>query len=460
MNARWKSSIASALLLVAVPVSAQHQHQTPPPAQPPAMPPGHEGHQEPAQPQPKPEPQAHGMEGHDMQGMHEMPGEHAMQGLLGPYGMTREASGTAWQPESSPHTGLHARRGAWELMGHGSFNLVHDDQGGPRGDEKTFGESMLMGMAARSLGAGRLGLRAMLSLEPWTIGKEGYPLLLQTGETANGVDPLVDRQHPHDLFMELAAVYSAPVGSGGDRLFLYLGLPGEPALGPATYMHRFSGMESPEAPLGHHWLDSTHITYGVATLGWLRGNFKLEGSVFTGREPDQSREGIESPRMDSGSLRATWNPSPDWSFQVSRGHLKSPEQLTPEVDADRTTASATYNRPLAGGNWQTTFAWGRNAKDPGRTTDSLLLESAATRGRHTLFGRVEWQENDELPGHGEEALTAGRFSLGYVVDVLQTAGWRGGAGLMGSVARVPRELADAYGGDSPVSWMAFLRLRV
>ncbi len=260
--------------------------------------------------------------------------------------------------------------------------------------------------------------------------------------------------------MELAATYSVPLAAGGSA-FVYLGLPGEPALGPATFMHRFSGMENPEAPLGHHWLDSTHITYGVATLGWIRGGVKLEGSVFTGREPDQHREDIEDPQMDSWSFRASWNPSPDWSLQVSRGHLKSSEQLEPEADADRTTFSAIYNRPLAGGNWQTTFAWGRNDRDHGEATDALLLESAASRGRHTLFGRAERVENDELHGHGEEGgvFKVGKVSLGYIFDAVLAESWKGGVGLLGSLALVPGELEHEYG-DSPVSWMAFFRVKV
>ncbi len=446
---RGKLYFASALAVlvsITAPAAAQHQHEHPPPApQPP----------EPAKPQ-EPEHEMQGMEEHEM----EEHGMHEMRGLLGSYGMSRESSGTAWQPDSAPHAGIHASRGAWQAMLHGFANLIYDDQDGPRGDEKTFGQNMLMGMASRPLGPGRLGLRAMLSAEPWTIGSEGYPLLLQTGETADGVNPLVDRQHPHDLFMELAATYSRPLGADSSA-FLYLGLPGEPALGPATFMHRFSGEENPEAPLGHHWLDSTHITSGVATLGWIRGNVKLEGSLFTGREPDENREGIESPKMDSWSLRASWNPTPDWSFQVSRGHLNSPEQLEPELDTDRTTASAVYNRQLTGGNWQTTFAWGRNAKDPGETTDSFLLESAASRGRHTLFGRAERQENDELLGHGEEGevFNVGKISLGYIYDVLHGESWKGGVGFLGSLALVPDELEESYG-DSPVSWMAFVRVRV
>jgi hypothetical protein len=392
-----------------------------------------------------------------MQHMHDM----AMPGMLGPYGMSREASGTAWQPESTPHMGVHTMSNGWHLMTHGFANLVYDRQAGPRGDTKTFSENMLMGMATRELGAGRLGLRAMVSAEPTTIGREGYPLLLQTGETANGVTPLVDRQHPHDRFMELSASYSLPLGPAENHssVFAYFGLPGEPALGPATYMHRFSGMDNPEAPLGHHWLDSTHVTFGVATLGWIRGGVKLEGSVFTGREPDQNRNDIESPKMDSWSLRATWNPSPDWSFQVSRGHLHSPEQLEPETDVDRTTASATLNRPLAAGNWQTTFAWGRNDRNPGRSTNSFLLESAVILGdRNTFFGRVEQQQNDEIAPLGE-VFDVGKASLGYIWDGVRIQSCRGGLGVLGSVALIPRELKAAYG-DTPFSWMAFLRVRI
>jgi len=461
LNLRDISGAAALALLLAMPARAQHDHHHPPEA-PPAQPP--EAEAPPAQ-EPHDAHEGHAMEGH---------GAHEMAAMLGSYPMSREASGTAWQPESTGHTGLHTMRGDWDLMLHGFVNLIYDEQDGPRGDEKTFSQNMFMGMAARPLGPGRLGLRAMLSVEPWTIGDEGYPLLLQTGETANGRDPLIDRQHPHDLFMELAATYSHPVGED-DSVFVYLGLPGEPALGPPAFMHRFSGLENPEAPLGHHWLDSTHITFGVATLGWIRGPVKLEGSVFTGREPDEERADIEEPKMDSWSVRASWQPTPDWSFQASFGQLESPEQLEPGVDLDRTTVSAIYNRPRPGGNWQTTFAWGRNAKDPGEATDSFLVESALTVvSRHTVFGRVERQKNDELFGHGDEgaegeegeghghageAFTVGKVSLGYLWDALVSGNLRGGVGLLGSVALIPSELQEEYG-DTPVSWMAFLRVRL
>jgi hypothetical protein len=455
---RWSALALAFSIVASLPLAAQehHHHEQQPPAEP--QQPGHDmsGMQ--------------GHEGHDMHGMEGMNHDmHAMRGMLGPYPMSREASGTAWQPESTPHLGLHTMWNGWHLMAHGFANLIYDHQGGDRGDEDVLSENMVMGMASRDLGPGHLGLRAMVTAEPWTIGKEGYPLLLQTGETANGVTPLVDHQHPHDMLMELAASYSLPVGKAGDSAFLYVGWPGEPALGPPTFMHRFSGLENPEAPLGHHWLDSTHVTFGVATVGYIRGNWKVEGSVFTGREPDQHRTDLEDPKMDSWSLRASWQPTPDWSLQVSHGYLHSPEQLEPATDARRTTASAMYNRPLPDGDWQTTFAWGRNDHDPGLSTNSFLLESAATCRRHTLFGRFERQENDELEGHhiegNSEAFLVGKLSLGYIYDFVQVESRRAGLGIVGSVAQVPEGLAhggpgEPGYGEHPVSWMAFLRVRM
>src|SRR6478609_11713448 len=193
----------------------------------------------------------------------------------------------------------------------------------------------LWGMAERQIGDGTLGFKAMLSPDPF-MGRSGYPLLLATGETADGVKPLIDRQHPHDLFMELATSYSYNL-SPTSSLFIYGGLPGEPALGPPAFMHRTSGMDIPEAPITHHWLDSTHITFGVVTGGVVVSNWKLEGSAFKGREPDQYRYDIEAPKLDSYSARISWNPIRELSLQVSWGHLKSPEQLEPDKNEDRFT---------------------------------------------------------------------------------------------------------------------------
>jgi len=320
---------------------------------------------------------------------------------------------------------------------------------------------MLMVMAQHAEGQGTLTLRTMLSLDP-AMGAAGYPLLLQTGETADGKTPLVDRQHPHDLFMELAGVYSRPVGSATSA-FLYVGYPGEPALGPATFMHRFSGMDDPAAPITHHWLDSTHITYGVITAGVVHGAWKVEGSVFKGREPDQHRWNFDRPKLDSWSGRVSWNPTVDWALQVSYGFIKSPEQLEPGVNQHRVTASASYNRPIRGGNWQTTFAWGRNNFSPGPGLNGFLLESAVSLGRHTVFARAEDADKNELfqapsPLAGQ-TLNVAAFSLGYIYDIPLARHFALGLGGVGSKSVLPAVARPAYGG-SPASFMGFLRLKI
>jgi hypothetical protein len=389
--------------------------------------------------------------------------DHEMSGLYGAYAMTRESSGTAWEPEASPMEGAHFMHEDWMFMLHGFAFGVYDDQGGHRGDEKFFSSNMLMGMAQHPLGPGTFGLRTMLSLEPATIGKTGYPELLQTGETADGQTPLIDRQHPHDLFMELAATYSLPVGDTSSA-FVYFGYPGEPALGPATFMHRFSGMDNPEAPITHHWLDSTHITYGVATLGYIWKQFKLDGSIFTGREPDEQRWGFDRPRFDSYSARLTYNPTKVWSAQVSYGNIHSPEELTPDVDVERLTASVSYHYSWDKNNWQTTFAWGRNLQHPGPNLDGFLLESLINfQETHTIFSRAEVVQKDELFPAGDprdgNVYTVGKISLGYIYDFPKWNHVRLGLGGSGSIHFLPDSLTSTYG-DTPLSFMLFVRAKL
>ncbi len=379
-------------------------------------------------------------------------------GALSDYPMQRDGSGTAWQPDSSPHEGIHGSFGQWSTMLHGYAYGVYDHQGGPRGGDKPFSESMFMAMAQRPLDFGQVTLRTMLSLDPF-MGKDGYPLLLQTGETANGVTPLIDRQHPHDFLMELAGVYAAPVTENSSA-YVYLGYPGEPALGPVTFMHRFSAMNDPEAPIGHHWMDSTHVTFGVLTAGYVYDHWKIEGSWFNGREPDQNRWDFDPLRLNSGSARITWNPGDDWSLQASYGFLKSPEQLEPEVDQHRITASATYNRKLGSGNWQTTFVWGRDVDHPGNTSDALLLESALSWGSHTFFGRAENVGKDELFALGNRLyghlFNVSKFSAGYIYDIPAGEHLMLGIGGLASLYGLPSALKASYG-SSPVSFMLFVR---
>ena len=387
-------------------------------------------------------------------------GHMAMRGALGTYGSTREASGTAWQPDSSQHRGYMRQAGDWMLMLHGNLDLVADSQGSRRGDSRIFPAGMVMAMATRSFASGNaLQFKAMLSPDP-LMGKSGYPLLLASGETADGETRLIDRQHPHDLFMELSGSYSVKL-SEKSSAFVYGGLPGEPAFGPPAFMHRQSIMVSPEAPITHHWLDSTHITFGVVTAGLVLDEVKLEASRFNAREPDQHRYNIETGPLDSTSLRLSWNPTRDISLQGSWAHLTEPEQLEPGVDQRRWSASAIYTRPTANGWWSSTLAWGRKTID-GRRQDAFALESSIKRDSWTLFGRGELAENNELvPGldHGP-VYRVGKASLGLARDVDLAGPFSVTLGALGSVNFIPSPLADAYGKKHPPGAMAFLRFKV
>jgi hypothetical protein len=398
---------------------------------------------------------------HDMQMPMPAPDEHrgmAMTGALGVYPMSREASGTAWQPDLTAHGGIHIMTGNWTLMGHALLDAVYDRQSGPRGGEQGFVSGMVMAMARRDLGGGTLQLRAMLSPEP-LIGARGYPLLLASGETANGVTPLIDRQHPHDLFMELSASYGLRL-SGKASAFLYAGLPGEPAFGPPAFMHRLSILDSPEAPISHHWLDSTHISFGVVTAGLVLDRFKLGASRFNGREPDQHRWDIETGPLDSTALRLSWNPTPSLALQASWAHLVSPEQLEPGENSRRWSASAIYTRPLGDrGWWSTTLAWGRRSRGHD-WFDAVAFESAAGLGLWTWFGRAEYAENDELAGgHHGPAFAVGKVSLGAIRDVRIAPHLRFGIGGLYAFDFVPGALRASYGGN-PEGAMACIRLKV
>ena len=402
-----------------------------------------------------------GAEGHDQMppGGHEGHGG-AMAGALGVYPMSREASGTAWQPDASDHGAIHIMGRDWSLMGHALLNLTFDHQSGRRGDDKLFASGMVMGMARRDLGNGVLQFRAMLSPDP-LMGKRGYPLLLASGETANGTDRLIDRQHPHDLFMELSASISQNIG-GKSSVFLYGGLPGEPAFGPPAFMHREAILDSPEAPISHHWLDSTHISFGVLTAGLVLDRVKLEVSRFNGREPDQRRWNIETGRLDSTAVRISWNPTETLSLQGSWGHFEDPEQLEPGIDQKRWSASALYARELAPG-WKLagTLAWGRKTVE-GHKDEAYVVEASVKHGGWTAFGRGEITENRELLDQAEHgpAFTVGKVSLGAVRDFTVTDHLALGIGGLFAVNFVPDGLEPLYGSKNPIGAMGFVRLKV
>ena len=386
-----------------------------------------------------------------------------MHGMYGSYSMDRDATGTSWVPGSTRMPGIHRVADDWLLMTHGYLMAIYDNQGGPRGDQKFFSENMFMFTAQKDIGWSTFALRSMISLEPATMPCDGYSLLLQTGETCNGITPLIDRQHPHDFLMELAGVYTIRF-SKENSLFAYFGYPGEPALGPPAYVHRFSAFFNPEAPITHHWLDSTHIVFGVATLGFVHDWLKVDTSIFTGREPDQHRWNFDRPRFHSYSARISINPTPSIAAQISSGFLKSPEALESHVNTHRTTASIIYNKAWKTSNWQTTAAWGLNHNTPGHRLNGYLLESAIEIDhQHVIFGRSEYVAKDDLfilpSPNAHKVFNVGKVDLGYIFEFPCIPYTLWGLGVVGSASFVPRSIRSTYEG-TPLSYMAFLRIEL
>jgi len=380
---------------------------------------------------------------------------------------SRAGSGTSWLPDASPMHAVHYRVGAWSLMLHGAAFVLYDNQGGPRGADRVAAVDWGMLAASRNLGTGRLALRAMLSTEPWTVGSRGYPLLLQSGESYQGA-PLHDRQHPHDLFVELAALYDRPV-TRDLALSLYLAPVGEPALGPVAFPHRPSAAADPFAPLGHHWQDATHITYGVITGGLFTRSIKLEASWFNGREPDEDRTNFDyaGRRLDSYAARLTVNPSHGWSLATWYGYLASPEALDPAAALHRFGASALFGSTLgARGHWSTAVIFGANAiVGVGGTLPSALVETTVdVDGTNTLFGRVEYvrkrAEDLTVPGV-PNAVTydVGAVSLGYGRELARAGDVALGLGGRGAVSFVPPSLEPFYGSRAPLGGAVFVRVR-
>jgi len=382
--------------------------------------------------------------------------------------MNRDGSGTSWQPDASSMYGYMVHANGWMFMFHGDVFIRYNKQdifsAGNRGGEKWDAPDMLMAMAQKKLGRnGLFHVNVMLSTDAIIAGGSGYPLLFQTGESWNG-KPLVDRQHPHDLFSEVSASYSFSFSQLADA-FVYLGYPGEPALGPVTFMHRASGRFDPDAPIGHHWVDATHITFGVATIGMRYGKFKLEGSSFTGREPDENRYDFDRARFDSWSGRLSCNPSENWALQVSDGFIKSPEALHPEEDINRVTASATYSYKITGNKFfDATALWGVNKLEHIPASNAFLFEANYKCKKSDFYCRYEWVQksreelNLDASVYGAQTMyPVNAISAGYCYDLLNINRVRFAPGTQLSLYHADQVLNNLYG-RNPFAWEIYLHI--
>ena len=409
----------------------------------------------------------------DMPGM---PGMRLMQ-QMHPHNFLEEiqhhaSAGTSAEPNSTPSPMVMGMRGPWMVMLHGSAFVADIQQSGARGADKFFSTNWLMPMAERELGPGQLTLRAMYSAEPATVTGRQYPLLFQQGETAYG-KAIVDGQHPHDFFMELAALYDWRA-SERTLVSVYAAPVGDPALGPTAYPHRASAEENPVATLGHHQEDSTHIAGDVVTLGVTHGIARVEASGFHGREPDESRWTIQQGAMDSWSLRATVQPDSNWSGQLSYGRLHSPEALIPAEDQARSTGSVMYNRPIPRGadwgNWASAIVWGRTRDTDGGKENSYLLESTLRFAtKNSAWTRIENAGRSNELQLGERVLPAGFAEEPLTHVQAYTFGFDRDLGFVPHTSTALGAQVTAYGvgaplqavyGKRPVGAVVFVRLRV
>jgi hypothetical protein len=415
------------------------------------------------------------MAGMQMAGMQMGPNEHMnMQpGTFLEEIAHHATSGTSVQPDSTPAPMLMAMRGAWTVMFHANVFVADEQQSSPRGGDKFFSTNWFMPMVQRRAGPGTLTARVMLSLEPATVGGRRYPLLFQQGETAYGT-PIADGQHPHDLFMEIAALYDVKLGER-TMLSFYAAPVGDPAIGPAAYPHRASAIENPVAALGHHQEDSTHIADDVVTLGLAYRIVRIEASGFHGREPDEFRWDIDQGKIDSWASRLTVQPGKNWSAQYSYGRIASPEELFPGEDQERMTASIMYNRPLengtaSNGNWASTLLWGRTRSlADGAVFNSYLAESTVRfRTRNYAWTRIESAARSNELILGEHALPTGflerpvgrveAYTLGFDRDIDLVPHLASAIGAQFTGYGVPDALKAIYGAH-PVGVTMFVRLR-
>ncbi|MDB5242379.1 MAG: hypothetical protein JWP57_3004 [Spirosoma sp.] len=394
--------------------------------------------------------------------------------------MNRNGSGTSWHPDNTPmyaYMRHPSRPNGWSTMLHYAVYLRYTAQNinntGGRGRSSQLGApNWVMGMAQRRVGQhGLFQARAMLSLDPLTVTNGGYPLLFQTGETYKG-QPLIDRQHPHDLVSELSVSYAHALSRDID-LYGYVGYPGEPAMGPPAFMHRISSFNNPDAPLSHHWQDATHILFGVTTVGFRYKWIKLEGSAFTGHEPDENRYNFDKPQFNSYSYRVSVNPSPSLALQFSQGFLKSPEEAHPGEDVVRTTASVLHSKGLGREGRYVTSAlvWGQNTHD-GVNERAYLAESSLQLDRTAFYGRYEnvTKSAEELAltdpidpgfGHSElnsaQLLTINNLTLGLNYRIAQHRNTDLVLGVQLTGALLDKTLERIYG-RYPISGQIYLRL--
>lgn len=396
--------------------------------------------------------------------------------------MSRMGSGTSWLPDSSRVRDIRYMPGQWMVSLQAKAYGQYVNQSTKRGDTQLGLTDWEMLMAMRSIGSGQLRLNLMTTVEPLTLGGNGYPLLLQTGGTYEHAF-MHDRQHPHNAMMELSAAFEQPIANFA-AVSMYAAAVGEPAIGPVASMHRPSAENDPLAPIGHHWQDASHQSFGVLTFGVNTRTLKLEGSLFNPREPDEHHLFMDyrGAKLDSYAGRLTWAATPHVVASSWYGFLNSHERLDPTARMHRYGASVlTQSRGVRGGDWSSTFVWAMNLHhhdgashaiihgganaSPHHHASSLLAESNFGIGKRTsIFARMESvRKNGEelgfLGGDLTELYDIRSYTLGAARSIIAVANTQVSLGARGSVNVVPQNLLATYGTRRPSGFAVYAQLR-
>ena len=281
----------------------------------------------------------------------------------------------------------------------------------------------------------------------------------------------MDGQNPHDFLMSLGIQYARPL-SENTMLQLYYAPVGDPALGPVAFPHRASAFELPQAPLSHHWQDSTHIANNVATVALKYKWMRLETSSFYGTEPNENRWNIDWGPMNSYSGRISVFPLKNWMAQISSGRISRPEGQH-DGDVVRTTASIHYSRPVSDGNaWSSSLIWGRNHNTmTKRNLNSYLAETLYPLSRKNfLTGRAERVDKDELFANtpaierqldrtAGSTFRIGAYTAGYTRDIGTVKNLETGIGANLTAYSVPAAIQPYYG-EHPFGVNVYLRFRI
>ncbi len=371
--------------------------------------------------------------------------------------LSMEGSGTSWQPESSSMPFYIINSGGWSYYVRGSVFPRYTNQARRRGRSKFDAPNWFLGQAQTNVGLkSEISFRGILSFERITEGRNGYPLLLQTGSTIHYV-PAADRQHPNDFISELSSTFSTSM-SDKSTAFFYIGYPGEPAVGPPAFYLRQSSRYIPDAPIGLQWQDASRVSFGVITLGMTFNKFKIEGSVFNGNRPDENRYGFDKLKLNSYGGRFSYNPISNLALQLSAGKIK--DEFSPGLNLTRTTASVLYTARLnSSASWASSFIWGENNINITGRQESFLSESNLNFRDFAVYARLEFVQKTMgelgITENFNQKLWLGEFTAGLDKEFSISNSINFAIGFQGTLYGIPHELS-AYYGNHPASYEVYL----